>query len=304
MDSKADIYNYISTLIEEGKKSEEIIKTLMEEGMSGKEASDIYYSVFAKICEQKERSRRIIEENKGCQIFSFLILILIIGTYVTGNRDFLEKISLGVCLLFGLGLLGLFIITRYKHNDSMKRLIAYLRRVYRLSLNRSKQENLVWQDLIKLQAEADWKHGIYEKDKYVETIFSIAENKGERYFYMIYDGYFHCRVKVLDNYPVELATDIFVLAAHFNNLLNNGVLKVSAESLYVEYWQKIDILVPLLYKGVIYQQLMAHYNTSKDIYWAFHQLVENNEAPAIIIADLLKKIKEEEDAQKKKNEAV
>jgi len=298
MDLKADIYNYVSTLIAEGKKSEEIIKTLMEEGMSGKEASDIYYSVFANICEQKEGSRRVIEENKGCQIFSFLILILIIGAYVTGNRDFLEKISLGVFFLFGLGLLGLFIIIRFKHNKSMKRLIDYLRRIYRLSLNRSKQENLVWKDLIKLQAEADWKHGIYEKEKYIETIFSIAENKGERYFYMIYDGYFHCRVKVLDNYPIELATDLFILASHFNNLLNNGVVKVNTESLYVEYCQKIDILIPLLYKGVIYQQLIAHYNTSKDIHWAFQKLIKENEAPAIIIADLFKKIEEEEKQKK------
>ena len=181
---------------------------------------------------------------------------------------------------------------------NMKRLLAYLRRVYRLSLNRSKQENLVWKDLIKLQAEADWKHGIYEKEKYIETIFSIAKNKGERYFYMVADGYFHCRVKVLDNYPIELATDLFILASHFNNLLNNGVVKVNTESLYVEYCQKIDILIPLLYKGVIYQQLIAHYNTSKDIHWAFHKLVEENEAPAIIIADLLKKIEEEEKQKK------
>ena len=80
--------------------------------------------------------------------------------------------------------------------------------------------------------------------------------------------------------------------------MNNGVVKVNTESLYVEYCQKIDILIPLLYKGVIYQQLIAHYNTSKDIHWAFQKLIKENEAPAIIIADLFKKIEEEEKQKK------
>jgi hypothetical protein len=38
---------------------------------------------------------------------------------------------------------------------------------------------------------------------------------------------------------------------------------------------------------------VRHYNTSKDIYWAFQKLVLENEIPALIIADLLKKNDEE-----------
>jgi hypothetical protein len=48
----------------------------------------------------------------------------------------------------------------------------------------------------------------------------------------------------------------------------------------------------LLFNGEIYDQLICHYNASKDIYWAFQKLVEENEVPAIIIADLLRKMKE------------
>jgi hypothetical protein len=170
----------------------------------------------------------------------------------------------------------------------MNKIKFYLQRIYRLALSFKKQEELVWKELKKLHADADWKHGVYEKEKYIETIFELGKEQGGAFYYMIYDGSFHCRVKILENYPTELTTDLFILAAHFNNLLNNGVVMVNVQSCYVEYHQKRDLLIPLLYTSETYGQLMRHYNTSKDIYYAFQRLVIEQEAPAIIIADLIK----------------
>ena len=170
----------------------------------------------------------------------------------------------------------------------MNKIKFYLQRIYRLTLSFQKQEELVWKELKKLHADADWKHGIYEKERYIETIFELGKEKGGAFYYMIYDESFHCRVKILEDYPKELTTDFFILAAHFNNLLNNGVVIVNVNSQYVEYHQKRDLLIPLLYNGEIHVQLKRHYNTSKDIYSAFQRLVIEQEAPAIIIADLLK----------------
>jgi len=180
----------------------------------------------------------------------------------------------------------------------MRRVITFLRRIYRLSLNRSKQEALVLKDLEKLHTKAEWRFGLYKSEKYLETIFSLSENKLESFFYQVTDGYFHCRVKVLEDFPVELTTEIFILAAHFNNLLKNGVVKINTNNQYVEYTQKFDVFLPLLYKDLIYHLMMSHYDTSKDVYWAFQRLINENEAPAIIIADLLKKIEEEEQKDK------
>jgi len=100
---------------------------------------------------------------------------------------------------------------------------------------------------------------------------------------------------MFNDFPIELTTEFFILAAHFNNLLNNGVVRVrvSTERRYVDYCDRRDILMPLLYIGELYGQLVRHYQTSKDVFWAFQKLVEENEAPAIIIADLLRKIEEE-----------
>ena len=170
----------------------------------------------------------------------------------------------------------------------MNKIKFYLQRIYRLTLNFKKQEELVWEELKKLHADAEWKHGIYERDKYIETGFEISKEQGGIFNYMIYDGCFHCRVKILEDYPTELTTDLFILAAHFNNLLNNGVVIVNVNGHYVEYHQKRDLLIPLLYNSEIHGQLNRHYKTSKDIYSAFQRLVIEQEAPAIIIADLLK----------------
>lgn len=170
----------------------------------------------------------------------------------------------------------------------MNKIKFYLQRIYRLALTFKKQEEIVWKELKKLHAAAEWKSGVYEKEKYIETIFEISNKKGGAFFYMIYDGSFHCRVKILEDYPTELTTDLFILAAHFNNLLNNGVVIVNVNGHYIEYHQKSDLLIPLLYPSEIHGQLIRHHNTSKDIYSAFQRLVIEQEAPAIIIADLLK----------------
>ncbi len=170
----------------------------------------------------------------------------------------------------------------------MNKIKFYLKRIYRLTLSFKKQEELVWTELKKLHADAEWQSGVYEKEKYIETIFKISNEQRGAFYYMIYDGSFHCRVKILEDYPTEFTTDLFILAAHFNNLLNNGVVIVNVNSHFVEYHQKRDLLIPLLYNSEIHGQLIRHYNTSKDIYSAFQRLIIEQEAPAIIFADLLK----------------
>lgn len=171
---------------------------------------------------------------------------------------------------------------------ALEKLKYYMQRIYRLSLSDQKQELLVWEDLKKLHQNAEWKSGIYEKDKTIEACFEISNERLGSFYYVLDDGYLHFMVKVLEDFPAELTTDIFVLAAHFNNLLNIGTVVINVKGGYVEYCQKRELLIPLLYTGDIYQQMVRHYNVTKDIYSAFNRLVEEQEAPAIIIADLLK----------------
>lgn len=176
----------------------------------------------------------------------------------------------------------------------LQRIKFYFQRIYRISVSFKKREEIVWRDLKKMHKEAEWRSGIYENEKCIETAFAINENTFETYFYMLYYGEFHCRVKILHQIPTELTTDIFILASHFNNVLNHGSVVINVQEGYVEYHQKKNILVPLLYNGDIYAQLSEHYSTSKDVYAAFQRLILDEEAPAIIIADLLNSKKNED----------
>ncbi len=176
----------------------------------------------------------------------------------------------------------------------MKKIKHFFSKIYRISLSFKKQEELAWADLKDIHLQAEWKSGIYEKEKCIETSFELSNGAGAVFQYFIYEGSFHCRVRLMENFPTDLTTDVFVLASHFNNLLSNGVVKIDVNTQSVDYHQKIDLLVPLLYKGEFHHQISRHYNTSNDIYAAFNRLVTEQEAPAIIIADLLNK-KENDD---------
>jgi hypothetical protein len=170
----------------------------------------------------------------------------------------------------------------------MKRLKDYLQRIYRASLSPKKQEELVWGDLKKLHLKAEWRHGVYEQEKYIETRFEVFDGQIEKFAYFIYDSSFFCRYQLAENYPEDLTPDVFLLASHFNNVLNNGVVVVNANDKFVEHRMKNNILVPLLQTEEMYNQIMTHYNISRDVQAAFQRLVEENEAPAIIIADLMR----------------
>ena len=165
----------------------------------------------------------------------------------------------------------------------------YFTRIYKLSLSSDKQDLLAWKALKKMHVDAGWKSGVYEKGQYIETVFEIGEEKAGVFNYMILDREYHCRVNILENFMPEMATDFFILAAHFNNLLNKGKVEINVNDRTVEYNYKSDLLVPLLYPGEFHNRMLKHYYTSKDVYWAFNKLIYEKDEPAIIIADLLKK---------------
>lgn len=171
----------------------------------------------------------------------------------------------------------------------------WLRRIYRLSLSSKKQENLLWKDLKKLHACAGWNSGIHENLKYIETAFEIGEGKTESLYSIVYENQLFFRVRILNTFSEEWTTDIFLLAAHFNNILNYGIVQVNPHAQYVEYRQRIEIIVPLLYPSESYIRFIRHLETAKDIYWALNKLIYENEPPALIIADLLNKFEKKDE---------
>ena len=175
----------------------------------------------------------------------------------------------------------------------MRRIKFYLKTIYRLSLKSDKQQDILWKDLKKIIDLLNLNAGFYEKEKYAIVKFYVNDDKRAEFCYCISEGYYVCRVKILSDFSPELTTDIFVLASHFNNLMNLGTVSVNVEYQYVEYFIKSDMVVPLLFNGEIHSQMISHFETSKLIFAGFQRLVQENEAPAIIIADLMKETNEE-----------
>ena len=172
--------------------------------------------------------------------------------------------------------------------EFLQKIVYALRRAYRITIDFRSPEDVFWKDLKRYHSDANYNSGIFEKEKTIETIFGISKDLSAKYYFQVDDGFFYCRVNVLQDFQGELTPDLFILASHFNNLLNNGVVKVNTESRYVEYQVKRDLLVPLLFTAEIHTQTIGHYGISKDVYVAFKRLIEEEESPAIIIADLLR----------------
>lgn len=168
----------------------------------------------------------------------------------------------------------------------MRKLFLYFLQIVCLGLSKKRQQLLVWQTLKEFQTR--WSHGVYEDERYILTLLDIGNNKPAQFYYQVDDDGFFSRVKIIDKFSSDLTSDIFILATHFNNILNDGVVIVSAEEQYVEYRVATELLIVLLTKDEINLRIMRHFSTSKVIHSAYRKLLEEGEAPAIIIADLLR----------------
>jgi len=163
----------------------------------------------------------------------------------------------------------------------------------RSSLNSLKRETIVWENLKKYFAENKFEYEIFEKERYIDAQFNFADGIVGFFRYKICDGGFICTTKIIDNFPLEFATDFFVLATYFNNFITNSRVIINTDNPHVAHYQNSDIIIPLLYAEAIHGIIGTHYDISKDIFWAFKRLVNEKEAPAIIFADLWKKIEKQ-----------
>lgn len=170
----------------------------------------------------------------------------------------------------------------------ISQLKLYLKRIYRLSLSNQKQEDFVWRDLKKLHKKDEWKFVIDDNEKGICTFFLLSENKEEMFYHKIAHGRLYSKVRILDNAPQELKTDLFILAGYLNNLIDNGIVVVN-ENKNIFYTQNTRLIIPFLNSDEIYNQIWDHYLNSLNIYGAFQRLILGNESPAIIIDDMRKK---------------
>jgi hypothetical protein len=170
-----------------------------------------------------------------------------------------------------------------------QRIFLFFKRVYILTLNFENKQKKAWKSLKSFFEKSEWRYGIFENGTFIQCYFEITQDSQECFAYVIDDVNFKCIVKVLDAFPVEQTSDVFILASHLNNLSRVGVVIVNIQDNYVQYLLNRDFIVPFLYESEFSDQIIAHHSYSKDIYWAFQKLINENEEPAIIIGDLLRR---------------
>ena len=174
----------------------------------------------------------------------------------------------------------------------MRRIIEKIKAGYRLTYNQKKQEQFVWEELKKLFDESKLDAYIDNELKFLSSKFKIG-NGFVLVYYNIRNGYFSCDVDIIENYPEEDTTELFILTTHFNNFLKHGIILVNVHEQNVTYRLKKEIIMPLLRPEIIHKWVRVHLYTLRDLQSYYLKLIQEKESPALIIADAINKIRKD-----------
>lgn len=192
----------------------------------------------------------------------------------------------------------LTLIYQYLKNRSMiwitplfNKIKYTFKRFYRI-LNVKKRSEFVWKDLIKYNQKKGWSFGQYETEKRIENSFSVDENNVLNFNYTVKEEKLAFTSIILSEFDEDKSNDLLLLAAHFNSLLSFGVVIVSTKYNYVGYTHSGDLISYMLFDGEIDEDLIRHFNITKDVFWSFKTLLETGDDPVFVFSELLRRNEE------------
>lgn len=175
--------------------------------------------------------------------------------------------------------------------------IKYMwKRFYRI-LNVKDRSEFVWKDLIKYNLEKGWRFGQYETEKRIQSTFSVGENNSILFDYTVTDNKLEFSALILKSFEEDKTGDVLVLASHFNNLSNFGVVKVNIRYNFVRYTYSGDLLTYMLYNGEIDTDHISHYELTADCVWSFYRLLDTGDDPVFVFSELLQRKKDQDKAE-------
>jgi hypothetical protein len=161
----------------------------------------------------------------------------------------------------------------------------------------------VWESLKKYHKENGINYGTYEKEKYIETSFSLDDDNKivKRYHYFIDEknDFLKSIIYISEGFDSAKSKDILILASHFNSLMSKGLIRVNTEKGTISMEYRISLIVPYFSEAEIHFQCLEHFNHSRDIVWAFNRLLISDEDPVFIMVDLMRKLEEKDSNQQK-----
>lgn len=161
------------------------------------------------------------------------------------------------------------------------------RRIYRL-LTISKSSQYVWKELIKYHKESGWNYGQFEQEKNIRCLFAINEQRSLNFSYTVEQNSLHFNSIILHSFDEERTNDVMILASHFNNLLNYGVVRVNLSNNYIEYDCSVDLLLFSLFPSKIKSYADMHYGLTIDCYWAFNKMIVTGDDPVFVFSELMR----------------
>ena len=166
--------------------------------------------------------------------------------------------------------------------------------LFRKLKNNQNRSEYVWESLKNYHKKNGFNYTSSEKDKYIETIFSIdnENNIVKRYHYLIDEknDFLKSVIYISEGFDSNKSKDVLILASHFNSLMSKGLVRVNTQKGLISMEYRISLIVPYLCENEIHFQCLEHFNQSKDIVWAFNRLLVFDEDPVFIMVDLTKKI--------------
>ena len=161
------------------------------------------------------------------------------------------------------------------------------RRIYRLLTN-SKSSQYVWKELIKYHKESGWNYGQFEQEKNIRCLFAINEHRSLNFSYTVEQNSLHFNSIILHSFDEERTNDVMILASHFNNLLNYGVVRVNLINNYIEYDCSVELLLFSLFPSKIKSYADMHYGLTIDCYWAFNNMIVTGDDPVFVFSELMR----------------
>ena len=191
---------------------------------------------------------------------------------------------------------GVFFLSSYiakSESKFMKKIRQWFKNSKIVNLDVKNQEIELWEKLKAFLEFKKYRFGAFEREKTCEVQLEIIESYFKTYYYSIDENELHLRVQLVEEYPLEQATDIFVLASHLNNILRVGKVKINVKYNYVEYHISKNNLLFLLDEKELVAFISSHYSVSQTLFFAYYQLINQGIPPVEIISDLLKSNEEE-----------
>jgi len=172
------------------------------------------------------------------------------------------------------------------------RIQTFLKR-YLLVKNMENKSDEVWKLLVQLHKSSGFHHGVYEKERIVETSFSNSSDRTNLFLYQLQNEHLIFRSRVLTDFDVSQTNDVLVLCSHLNSIVGFGVVRPDLRNRQVEFYYKANIVPYYFDEEVLYLDTRRHFQVSQDFAKAFDELIASNEDPVFIFSEFMRQIDQE-----------